>query len=81
VLLPDFRRTANELQKSNSLSHPFRVCFDFSTAAVFYGFLSLFSPCEGGIAAPMASEQGENRGKKNKKEQEWKIQNKLLIIL
>jgi hypothetical protein len=26
----------------------------------------------------MASEQGENRGKKNQKEQEWKILNKLL---
>jgi hypothetical protein len=58
-----------------------RVCFDFSAAAVFSGFLSLFSPCEGGIAVPVASEQGENRGKKNKKEQERKIQNKLFIPL
>jgi hypothetical protein len=44
-----------------------RACFDFSTAAGFSGLLSLFSPCEGGIAVPMESEQGEKPDKKNKK--------------
>jgi hypothetical protein len=46
-----------------------RACFDFSAAAVFSGFLSLLSPCEGGIAVPMASKvkTGAKRTKKSKR--------------
>jgi hypothetical protein len=51
----------------------------FPPPLFFRDFCPCFCPAREGHSgsAPMASEQGENRDKKNKKEQEGKIQSKL----
>jgi hypothetical protein len=52
-----------------------RSCLNFPTEAIFVSDRAIFSPAEGDVGVPTASEAGEKSADRRRKVREWEISN------